>query len=742
MQRIRREVMGQFVKITDRLALISCRITKLLRNCSLIVSENIIRLWQQIPFSHRRKRRLKSFIYKSMPAFISWAQTYISWAHGNSSGKNSEYFHEYIHASSHRVIVVSHDALPHGAQFLALSMVRSLIKELHIQVEVVLLEPGPLASEFAAIAPVHNLNGRGAKAATSLADSLANRGFSHSIINTTVSGWLVPIFKKAGLESICLIHELPGVIEDMGLERNTREIAESAKAVIFPAQVVAEGFSKFAAVDPACQVIRPQGLYRRNRWRFDRQAAKTELCNRLGLSQNTRVVLTVGYADHRKGVDLFVKSALTILVNRTDVDFVWVGNLEQKAQSTINAQLKDNPLRKRLHFVGYDPDTTLYYAASDVYALTSREDPFPSVVLESFDVAVPVVAFAETGGAAELVRQLGGCVVPAEDTTCFAESICHLLDDTTLSVHLGNVAQTYADRNLSFRVYLFDLCCMLGLTLPRISVIVPNYNYARHIENRLDSILHQSVPFYELIILDDASTDDSLRCIENWLAATGTEAQIIRNESNSGNVFSQWEKGLSLATGEYIWIAEADDLSDPDFLETVVPLLQSGNVVLSYCESRQINAKGTTVAKNYHQYLAPVSSDRWENTYTNIGIEEIRSYLAVLNTIPNVSAVVFKRETICYVFEQHFNEIAQFSKAGDWVVYLRVLEHGDISFSPRAANLHRRHDGSVIAGSNALSLYQEIQQVQQMVANEYDLDNCTRDKAAHYLTILQQQFDL
>jgi glycosyltransferase involved in cell wall biosynthesis len=642
----------------------------------------------------------------------------------------------------HRIIVVSHDAHPHGAQFLALGMVRSLIQDLGVLVEVVLLESGRLASEFAAIAPVHNLNGRGTKEASRLADSLAKRGFTHSIINTTVSGWLVPIFKNAGIESICLIHELPGVIQDMGLERNTREIAEFAKSVIFPAQIVADGFSKFATVDPAAQVIRPQGLYRRNRWRFEKQAAKAELCKRLHLSNNTKVVLTVGYADHRKGVDLFVKSALEVLANRTDVDFVWVGHWELTAQSMIEAQLMNNPLRSRLHFVGYDPDTALYHAASDVYALTSREDPFPNVVLESFDVAVPVVAFAETGGAAELVRQLGGFVVPAEDATCFAESICQLLDDTTMSARLGHVAQTYADSHCSFRAYLFDLCNMLDLTLPRISVIVPNYNYARHIEHRLESILHQTLPFYELIILDDASTDDSLRCIENWLAVTGTEARIVRNESNSGNVFVQWNKGLSMAAGDYVWIAEADDLSDSDFLKTVVPSLQSGNTVLSYCESRQINAKGVVVANNYHQYLAPVSSERWQHTCLNDGIEEIRSYLAVMNTIPNVSAVVFNRKIICSVFEQHFDEIAQFRKAGDWVVYLYVLKYGDIAFSPHAANRHRRHGGSVIAGSNAMSLYQEIQKVQQMVAKKYELDICTQERATHYLAMLRQQFDL
>lgn len=138
---------------------------------------------------------------------------------------------------------------------------------------------------------------------------------------------------------------------------------------------------------------------------------------------------------------------------------------------------------------------------------------------------------------------------------------------------------------------------MLGMKLPRISVIVPNYNYARYIEERLASICNQSIPIFELIILDDASTDDSFQRISRWLSVTHTDARIIVNRTNSGNVFVQWRQGISLASGDYIWIAEADDLSDPDFLEAVLPPLISGDAVLSYCESQQINSDGVVLAK-------------------------------------------------------------------------------------------------------------------------------------------------
>lgn len=73
----------------------------------------------------------------------------------------------------------------------------------------------------------------------------------------------MPIFRDVGIDSICLIHELPGVIRKFCLEKQAAQIAEHAKAVVFPAQIVADGFSQFARVDADKQIIRPQGLYRK-----------------------------------------------------------------------------------------------------------------------------------------------------------------------------------------------------------------------------------------------------------------------------------------------------------------------------------------------------------------------------------------------------------------------------------------------------------------------------------------------
>src|ERR1700747_3572036 len=107
--------------------------------------------------------------------------------------------------------------------------------------------------------------------------------------------------------------------------------------------------------------------------------------------------------------------------------------------------------------------------------------------------------------------------------------------------------------------------------MPKVSVIVPNYNHARFLPKRIDSILGQSFQDFELILLDDCSSDDSRSILSQY--ASNPRVKIDFNEVNSGSAFKQWNKGVHLARGEYVWIAESDDYADPRFFERLVAVL-------------------------------------------------------------------------------------------------------------------------------------------------------------------------
>ena len=116
------------------------------------------------------------------------------------------------------------------------------------------------------------------------------------------------------------------------------------------------------------------------------------------------------------------------------------------------------------------------------------------------------------------------------------------------------------------------------------SIVVPNYNHKRFLLQRLDSILAQSLQDFELILLDDCSTDGSQTILEKY--ARYLRVRLEFNEVNSGSPFKQWNKGVQLARGKYVWIAESDDYADLRLLERLVAILKPNPLWLSHIAAR------------------------------------------------------------------------------------------------------------------------------------------------------------
>lgn len=112
---------------------------------------------------------------------------------------------------------------------------------------------------------------------------------------------------------------------------------------------------------------------------------------------------------------------------------------------------------------------------------------------------------------------------------------------------------------------------MVPLKKGTLSVVVCNYNHAHYLPESLQAILDQSYRPLELIVIDDASTDNSVDVIEDF-ARKDPVVRLYRNEQNQGPLLSA-NRGLSLATGEYIYWGAADDRVCPDFFEKSMELL-------------------------------------------------------------------------------------------------------------------------------------------------------------------------
>jgi Glycosyl transferase family 2 len=226
---------------------------------------------------------------------------------------------------------------------------------------------------------------------------------------------------------------------------------------------------------------------------------------------------------------------------------------------------------------------------------------------------------------------------------------------------------------------------------PTVSAIVPNYNHSRYLDERIGSILDQRVMPSEIVVVDDGSTDDSLAVLDRWKRISPVPFIVVPNDRNSGSVFGQWARGLALAGFDLVWIAESDDASSPYFLERLVSYFADPRIALAYAESRVIGAEGQWLADSYRFYTDSVSPQKWLSAYVEDGHAEIDQALAIKNTIPNASAVLFRRP----ILARHIQSVAPFTYCGDWWAYIRCLGDGRIAYHPESLNHHRQSSGTV-----------------------------------------------
>jgi hypothetical protein len=112
-----------------------------------------------------------------------------------------------------------------------------------------------------------------------------------------------------------------------------------------------------------------------------------------------------------------------------------------------------------------------------------------------------------------------------------------------------------------------------------------------------------------------------------------------------------------------------------------------------------------------------------------------------MNTIPNVSAVLFERGRLREVMDYAFEDIRSFRVAGDWRLYVEVLRKGGVSFSPASLNRHRRHQQSVTLGERRTQLIEEIRTMQQFVSKQFPVPTEIAERARAYLDTLSLSQD-
>ena len=213
---------------------------------------------------------------------------------------------------------------------------------------------------------------------------------------------------------------------------------------------------------------------------------------------------------------------------------------------------------------------------------------------------------------------------------------------------------------------------------PLVSVIIPNYNHARFLDERIQSVLNQTYQNFEVIILDDKSTDNSVEVINKYKDNPHV-SHIVINEENTGSSFAQWHRGILLSSGDVVWIAESDDSCDENLLYRLVDVYKKSGCVIAFCRSSVIDEKGKRTEYPKQRML---NAD-----FTMDGKDFIRRYMIHENIIANASSAIFDRQTALQIDSQY----QKMKGEGDYLFWIEMAERGRVAYVAVPYNYFRHH---------------------------------------------------
>lgn len=251
---------------------------------------------------------------------------------------------------------------------------------------------------------------------------------------------------------------------------------------------------------------------------------------------------------------------------------------------------------------------------------------------------------------------------------------------------------------------------------PLVSIIVPNFNHAAFLQERLNSIYGQTYKNYEVILLDDCSSDNSREILAEYAEEHSENTRVIFNEKNSGVIFSQWNRGIEAARGELIWIAESDDYADNHFLEEMVKLFRYVSVRLAF--ARSVFIQDGEQIWSTEEYLCDLTKFRWDKPFLMTAYNMVRFGFGLHNMIPNVSSALFRNTGR---IPQEVADICSGMKlSGDWIFYLYMMQGGVVAYTNATVNYYRVHRQSTsLKIQKEDTYYKEFEMVSKYIARHY-----------------------
>jgi O-antigen biosynthesis protein len=643
------------------------------------------------------------------------------------------------------IVFVSHDAANAGAQRLLVTLIEWLRDTKGIRPKIILRHGGPLVPKFYQFGPVLEIDSlfsfdveRTRKKVLRFCDN------SNSLvyINTLVSGDFAEQLSKLQIPVVTHVHELENAIKRWCVKEELEQLIGLTDHFIAASPPVARNLESAHQVPPE-KITTAYSFVKCQKENSD-PTGRIAIRRQEQLPEEGFIIFGCGTTDWRKGPDLFIDVAdRTNRLGLKDGYFFWIGSDTGELEE-LQAKVRKLGLEAHVGFLGEAQDARSYFAAGDVFLLTSREDPFPLVCLEAADCGLPIVCFDKAGGMPDFVQSDAGYVVPFVDTKAMAEKVVYLCANPEERARLGATARQRVRAHHDVSIAGEEIFRVIdqfarkqskpissprrtdprleGLSAPKVSIIVPNYNHAPYLPQRLDSIVNQTFRNFEVIVLDDASTDNSREIIQTY--ARYPAFRFLFNEIRNGSAFKQWQKGLESARGEYIWFAESDDCASPHFLNKLLPVVENDKSLgLVYCQSHLVDLS-SRVLGDAVQWTDDLDPSRWKNNFVNNGVAEIRDYLSKKNTIPNASAVLIRTSVL-----RSINGLDDgYSLCGDWLLWIKILLQSNVGYVAEKLNYWRQHSSNARTHAPGVLEWKEGQQIISYLAKQLGVSESERDK--------------
>ncbi len=279
--------------------------------------------------------------------------------------------------------------------------------------------------------------------------SLRNEAFTSILGNTVSSVGLLRELASLQIPMEVYVHELSHSIATYTTALDRTFLATGIQRLYAVSNMVKNVLETDLAVDANKIALLPPIIELHEQ----EQSHKSFIRENLGIPVDAKIVFSCGLAEWRKAPDVFLEVAKKLIVKMPKVHFIWLGMLDNEYSDNLIASTAIWDSKKQVHLLPVCSDSRPYFEAMDVFFLSSREDPFPLVMLEAAHVGKPIVGVRASGGVNDFLQGLDELLVESWDVDVLVDKISSLLQLSP--EQLAGYQQNLKERAVQYSAALF-----------------------------------------------------------------------------------------------------------------------------------------------------------------------------------------------------------------------------------------------------------------------------------------------